>query len=49
MTDLNALLPPNSPYTIIDAQEINDAGDITGEAQDNSSGDILAFIAAPKQ
>lgn len=49
MTDLNTLLSPNSPYTIVDAQEINDAGVITGEAQDNSSGAIYAFIATPKQ
>ncbi|MGH6889395.1 MAG: hypothetical protein ACREHF_09385 [Rhizomicrobium sp.] len=47
MTDLNSLLPPNSGYTIVDAQEIDNAGVITGEAQDNSSGVIYAFIAAP--
>lgn len=48
MTDLNSLLPPGSGYTIIDAQEINNAGVITGEAQD-SSGAIYAFIATPQQ
>lgn len=49
MTDLNSLLPPNSPYTLIDAQEISNAGAVTGEAQDNSSGAIYAFIAVPRK
>ncbi|HEY3777123.1 MAG TPA: hypothetical protein VGL35_03620 [Rhizomicrobium sp.] len=49
MTDLNSLIPPNSPYTLIDAQDIDNAGVITGEAQDVSNGAIYAFIATPKK
>jgi probable HAF family extracellular repeat protein len=49
MTDLNSLMPPNSGYTITDAQDINNAGDITGEAQDNSTGVTYAFIATPRK
>jgi probable HAF family extracellular repeat protein len=48
MTDLNTLISQNSPYVLIDAQDINDAGVITGEAQDKSSGAIYAFAAVPK-
>jgi probable HAF family extracellular repeat protein len=48
MTDLNTLLPPNSAYTIVDAQEINNAGYITGQAEDNS-GNYYAFVARPKK
>ncbi|HEX3431853.1 MAG TPA: hypothetical protein VHT03_13310 [Rhizomicrobium sp.] len=47
MTDLNSLIGQNPQYTLIDAQDINDNGDITGEAQDNTTGAILAFIATP--
>jgi probable HAF family extracellular repeat protein len=46
MTDLNSLAA-NSPYLLIDAQEINDEGVITGEAQD-TTGDIVAFEAFPQ-
>lgn len=48
MTDLNSLMPPNSGYTIVDAQEINNSGTITGEAQD-ASGAIYAFVATPSK
>ena len=47
MTDLNTLTGSNPQYTLIDAQEISDSGIITGEAQNNNSGDIVAFIATP--
>ncbi len=49
MTDLNSLLPPNSGYTITDAQDINNQGDITGSAQDNATGTTYAFVAIPKK
>lgn len=49
MTDMNSLLPPNAQYTIVDAQEINNAGDITGQAEDNSSGNYYAFVAIPRK
>lgn len=48
MTDLNNLMPPNSGYTIVDAQDINNQGAITGSALD-SSGNIYAFTAIPKK
>ncbi|MGH6878596.1 MAG: DUF3466 family protein [Rhizomicrobium sp.] len=49
MTDLNKLIASNSRYTLTDAQDINNAGAITGTAQDNSSGATYAFIATPKK
>jgi len=49
MQDLNNLLPPNSGYTITDAQDVNDAGDITGSAQDNATGTTYAFMAIPRK
>jgi uncharacterized membrane protein len=48
MTDLNSLMPPNSGYTITDAQEINNAGAITGQAAD-ASGNYYAFVAIPRR
>ena len=48
MTDLNNLMPPNSGYTIVDAQDINNQGAITGQAQD-ASGNYYAFVAIPKK
>ena len=48
MTDLNNLLPPNSGYTITDAQDINNAGAITGSALD-SAGNTWAFVAIPNR
>jgi uncharacterized membrane protein len=48
MADLNTLIPSSAGLTIIDAQDINDEGVITGEAQD-SSGAIFAFAAFPQE
>jgi probable HAF family extracellular repeat protein len=48
MTDLNALISSNSSWLLVDAQDIDNAGVITGEAQDKSSGAIYAFAATPK-
>ncbi|HWE06084.1 MAG TPA: hypothetical protein VG274_05200 [Rhizomicrobium sp.] len=48
MTDLNNLVAPGTTLVLIDAQEINDAGAITGEAQDPNTGAISAFVATPK-
>ena len=47
MVDLNMLIPSGAGLTIIDAQDINDEGVITGEAQ-NASGTIYAFAAFPQ-
>ena len=35
-------------FVVIDAQDINDDGVITGEAQDRTTGAIYAFRAIPK-
>ena len=48
MTDLNSLVAPGTTLVLIDAQEINDAGAITGEAQDPNTGAISAFVATPR-
>ncbi|HEX4160127.1 MAG TPA: hypothetical protein VHY79_16810 [Rhizomicrobium sp.] len=48
MTDLNNLIPPNSGYTITDAQDINNEGDITGSALDGA-GKTWAFVAIPEK
>lgn len=47
ITDLNSLLPPNSPLQLQAAQEINDFGVIDGQAQDLNSGNFPAFVAVP--
>jgi len=46
MTDLNDLVPANSPLHLLTAFGINDAGDIAGFGV-TSSGDLHAFLATP--
>ena len=46
MTDLNALVPPGSPRLLY-ANDINDEGEIVGQAQDSSTGEFFAFVALP--
>jgi probable HAF family extracellular repeat protein len=48
MTDLNTLIPKNSKYLLLAAQDINDEGVITGVAQDKATGATYAFIAEPE-
>jgi len=48
MTDLNALISTNAPVLLTDAQDINDDGVITGEAQNKTTGAITAFVAVPE-
>lgn len=48
MLNLNKLISPQSQDSLIAAQEINDAGVITGQMFDKSTGKTLAFIARPK-
>ena len=45
MTDLNELV--DSPDRILSAQDINDAGEITGRVLDQATGETLAFVATP--
>ena len=47
LTDLNALLPPDSPYYLVMALGINDAGEIVGMAVDQNTGDAHGFLATP--
>jgi probable HAF family extracellular repeat protein len=47
MTDVNDLLPEDSPLYVILATAINDAGQIAGLAIDLGSGEAHAFLATP--
>jgi probable HAF family extracellular repeat protein len=46
-TDLNTLTLPGSPYLLY-ANDINDAGQLAGEAFDLNTGEAPAFVAAPQ-
>ena len=47
MTDVNELLPQDSPLYVIMATAINDAGQIAGLAIDIGTGEAHAFLATP--
>jgi probable HAF family extracellular repeat protein len=47
MTDLNTLIPPDSPWFLWEADGINDQGQIVGLAYQSSTGDWHAFLATP--
>jgi len=47
LTDLNTLIPSNSPLFLIEALGINDRGQIAGYAFDTSTGQYPAFLATP--
>jgi probable HAF family extracellular repeat protein len=47
MTDLNKLLVPGTTLILTDAQDINDRGEITGQAIDSHTGATVAFEAIP--
>ena len=47
MTDLNSLIPANSPLYLANAQSINARGEIVGIAVDTATGDTRAFLAVP--
>jgi probable HAF family extracellular repeat protein len=47
MTDLNTLIPADSPLYLLFAFGINDAGEIAGLALQTSTGDVHAFLATP--
>ncbi len=47
MVDLNTLIPADSPLYLILAFGINDDGEIVGQAVDNTTGDLHAFLARP--
>ncbi len=47
MTDLNDLIPANSPWYLAYALGINDAGEIVGFAVEKSTGNTYAYLASP--
>ena len=47
MTDLNSLVDPDCAGHLVFANDINDAGRITGQRLDPATGDSLAFVAVP--
>jgi hypothetical protein len=46
LTDLNDLADI-APDVLLSAQDINDAGRITGRVRDGVTGEIFAFLATP--
>jgi probable HAF family extracellular repeat protein len=48
MTDLNTLIPSNSSLYLQVGQEINDLGQIVGDATDQSTGKNPAFLLVPR-
>jgi hypothetical protein len=46
LTNLNDLVDI-APDVLLSAQDINDAGQITGRVRDAATGEILAFVATP--
>lgn len=47
MMDLNKLIPAGSGLTLMQANGINDAGEIVGQAQSNSDGSVHGFLLTP--
>jgi probable HAF family extracellular repeat protein len=47
MMDLNTLIPAGSGLTLIQANGINDAGEIVGQSQSNSDGSVHGFLLTP--
>jgi probable HAF family extracellular repeat protein len=47
MTDLNTLIPADSPFYLLFACVINDAGEIVGPALNKNTGEVHAYLATP--
>jgi probable HAF family extracellular repeat protein len=47
MTDLNILIPAGSSLHLLSGQGINSRGEIVGSALDQTSGEVLGFLAVP--
>jgi probable HAF family extracellular repeat protein len=47
MSDLNTLIPADSPLFLLFANSINSRGQIAGTALDQSTGNIVPFLATP--
>ena len=48
MVDLNTLVASKSDLLLLAAQDINDSGVITGQAQNKDTGALVGFVAVPK-
>jgi hypothetical protein len=48
MTDLNTLITSGSSLYLQAAQEINDLGEIVGQASDQTTGNAPAFLLIPR-
>jgi probable HAF family extracellular repeat protein len=49
MVDLNTLIPPDSSLYLLSANDLNDRGEIAGQAFQQSTGGAPAFLALPRQ
>jgi hypothetical protein len=47
MTDLNTLIPPGSPLSVLEALGINNRGQIAGYALVIATGEVHGFLATP--
>jgi len=47
LSDLNSLIPADSPLYLVYALGINDVGEIVGFAVETSTGDVHAYLATP--
>jgi probable HAF family extracellular repeat protein len=47
MTDLNKLIPADSPLYLVSANDLNDRGEIVGQALEQSTGAAPAFLLLP--
>ena len=47
MTDLNTLIPADSPWFLVEALGINDRGQITGYMLSRSTGEVTGFVLTP--
>ena len=47
MTDLNTLIPADSPFYLLFACSINDAGEMVGPALNKNTGEVHAYLATP--
>ncbi len=47
LTDLNDLIPADSPMYLAFSYGINDAGEIAGQGVDKKTGEMHAFLATP--
>jgi probable HAF family extracellular repeat protein len=48
MTDLNSFLPADSPLLIMNGEDINERGEIVGQAYDSNVGDLAAVVLIPR-